>query len=151
MEKYAVTINGKEYPIFCSTEAFSEIGALCGGKIEDLPKILALKGKSVAEAAKIVGMIIEVLINGEIKRKNFAIEAGFEDGEKEKLLPSGMVISLAQPKEIVKEENQEAILKAISESTVYEVPDDVNLTKKEVDLDLEEIREANAKKAESAE
>lgn len=151
MEKYAVNINGKEYPIFCSTEAYSEIGALCDGKIEKITAILRSEEKPVEERIRFFGSIIETLINAEIKRKNFAVEMGLEDGEKRKTLPPESILSIAHPREIISVENKYAVLNAIAGSTVYEVPEDVNLTKKEVDLDLEEIREENAKKAESAE
>lgn len=151
MQKNAVTINGKEYPIFCSTEAYSEIGKICGGKIEEITNILKSEDKTVEEKIRFFGSIIEALINGAIKRKNFAIEAGFEDGEEKNLFPSGGIFTLSHPMEIISVKNKAAVLNAIAGSTIYEVPDDVNLTKKEVDLDLEEIREANAKKAESAE
>lgn len=151
MEKYTAKIGGKEYPIFCSTEAYSEIGEICGGKIEEIAKILKSDDKTTEEKIKFFGKIIEALINGEIKRRNFAIEEGFEDGEKKSIFPSEGIFTICHPKEIVSAENKAAVLNAIAGSTIYEVPDDVNLTKKEVDLDLEEIREEKAKKAESAE
>lgn len=150
MEKqtYTAKINGREYPLFCSTEAYSEIGALCGG-IEGLSEAVSVEKHSADSVIRTLAEITEILINGEIKRRNCAIDLGIEDGEKERLIPNGTILATAHPREITR--NKAAIFNAIAGSLVYEIPDDVKIGKREIDEDLEEIREEQAKKAESAE
>ncbi|MCM1334294.1 MAG: hypothetical protein NC084_11960 [Bacteroides sp.] len=139
-----VKLGGKEYPLYCSTEAYSLLGELSGGNIEHLDELFGVK-KPQGEAIGNIAAVLTILINGEIKRRNLAIDLGIEEGNKRKLIEIEQIAGVAPPKELIA--SKAAIFNAIADALVYEIPDEVKLARREIDEDLEEIRDNEAKKA----
>lgn len=144
-----VKILGKEFELFWSAQAMKEITDKCG-KLTNLDKYIYGEDKEdVSGAYTRFTEILEILVNASIKRDNYAINQGFEQGELKKVFEAGdlsLVIGLGDLNDMIT-----AMYSALNRDTEYEIPEGVKIEKKEVDETLDEIRENRRKKEESGE
>lgn len=149
MKDVTVKILGKEFEIFWSAQAMSEVSEKCGklGKLQSW--IMGEDKEDIAGVYTRFTEILEILVNAAIKRDNYAIKQGFKQGEEQKQFEAGdlsLVIGLGEVGDMLK-----VIYNALDRDTNYEVPDGANVEKKEADETLDEIREARRKKEEGGE
>ena len=146
--KNTITILGREFELFWSTQATSEIAEKCGG----LNKLDGWVRGNDEDAAGMLARITEVfgiLVNAAIKRDNYAIKNGFMQGEEKPVFDPAdltMIIGITELAEM-----RGAIYDAMRNDMSYEVPDGVKVESKEIDETLEEIKENRRKKEESGE
>lgn len=149
--KNTVKILGRDYELFASTQAVSEISEMCGGINHITEYIYGTEQEpnSQIEQIKRVVAIIEKMINAAIKRDNYAIKNGFMDGEEKKLFSAGDLVMIVGIKDTAP--LLEGMVRALKDDTDYDVPEGVAIDSAEVDETLNEIREKRAKNGESGE
>lgn len=146
--KNTITILGRDFELFWSTQATSEIAEKCGG----LNKLDAwIKGNDDDYAGMLSRLTetFEILVNAAIKRDNFAIKHGFMQGEEKPVFELGELKQIIGLNEIATMRG--SIYAAMNNDMSYEVPDGVKVESKEIDETLEEIKENRRKKEESGE
>lgn len=144
-----VNILGKDFEVFWSTQAMKEISDMCG-RIDKIDKYIYGDDKSdVAGIYERFSGILEILVNAAIKRDNYAKSKGFMQGDPVEQFEAGdlsIIIGIGDIGEMI-----QVMFKALADDTEYEIPEGVDIDKKEVDETLEEIKENRRKKEESGE
>lgn len=145
----AVKILGKEFEVFWSTQAMKEISDMCG-RIDKIDEYIYGGDKTdFAGIYQRFSTILEILVNAAIKRDNYAIDHGFAQGAKKEVFEAGdlsVLIGIGDIADMIK-----IMFKAMADDSEFEIPEGVDVEKKEVDETLEEIKENRRKKEESGE
>jgi len=136
-----IKILNKDYELFWSTQAMSDISELCGG-IDKLYEWMH-DGEPVENLKKFT-TIIEILVNAAIKRDNFAVRNGFQSGEERPLFEEGSFATVLSLTDMINMSG--TIFKSLGDDSDFEVPEGANIKKEEADEVLEEIRENRRKK-----
>lgn len=142
-----VTILGKDFEFFWSTQAVSDVSEQCGG-LEKLYDWINGDDVDTATTLKRFTYVFETLVNAAIKRDNYAIKHGFIQGEPKEEFVAGELAELIGLKDM--KEMTLAMFEALNINiNTIEVPDGAKIEQKEIDETLEEIKDARAKKEES--
>ena len=146
--KNTITILGREFELFWSTQATSDIAEMCGG-LNKLDAWIRGDEEDYAGMLKRLTKTFEILVNAAIKRDNYAIKHGFMQGEEKPVFEADGLAEIIGLNDIANMRG--SIYAAMNNDMSYEVPDGVKVESKEIDETLEEIKENRRKKEESGE
>lgn len=123
-------LNGKEHELFFSCAAMNRIADRCDGDLNNISK--KLDDMKEAQAMAFMCGILADLANGAVIKHNCDVILGLESGEKKPEYPEdyfAAVVSVADSEKITS-----AIFEAMGLGSEFNIPDNVKVEEKDIDL-----------------